>query len=269
MDKELPKSHYKVKPDRVMVKLTKSNLPGEEKSFYRGTLPFRRTLSIEDIADNAVQNRTSYRRETLIEVYRLMTSEIYSAIERGWNVDFGLARTDLVVSGRFNSSYDKFDRECHSLQMRFRPSPRLNQLTDHIPASVETGLSGNGPAVSSVGILYNPSERSKDDPLPYNCWPAGYDMPVFVYGRHLKLAGDAPEVGITLRCIERDETCFILPRRVFINEAGVLGFQVPIQLTAGEWEVTIVTQHTPSYHLYKTPRVAVYSLTVVECTLPG
>lgn len=269
MDKELPKSDLKLEPSRVIVKLTKSNLPGDENSFYRGTLPFRRTLNIEDIAVQTVENRTSYRRETLIEIYRIMTEEIYNAIEKGWNVDFGLARTDLVVSGRFDSAYDKFDRKRHALQMRFRPSPRLNQLANRIPARVETGLFGNGPTVSSVGILYDSSTRSKDDPLPYNSWPAGYDMPVFVYGHHLKLAGDAPEVGITLHCVESGEKCFIPSRRVFINEAGVLGFQCPLPLTPGEWEIAVTTQHTPSYHLYKTPRIAVHSLTVVECPLPG
>jgi DNA-binding domain/Domain of unknown function (DUF4469) with IG-like fold len=269
MDKKLSESELMLEPARVMVKLTKSNLPGDENSFYRGTLPLRYTLNIEDIAERTVKSRTSYRRETLIEVYRMMTEEIYSAIEKGWNVDFGLARTDLVVSGRFDSPYDKFDRKRHALQMRFRPSPRLNQLANRIPARVETGLFGNGPAVTSVGILYDPSTRSKDDPLPYNCWPTGYDMPVFVYGRHLKLAGDTPEVGITLRCMESGEDCFIASRRAFINEAGVLGFQCPLSLTPGEWEITIVTQHTPSYHLYKTPRMAVHALTVVDCPLPG
>ena len=84
MDKALPDSEMrkKVKPHRVMINLTQGQpLPGM-KPFYRGTIPFRRTLSLNDIASQIVEQRTEYRKETLVTTYRLMNDAIYEAFEQ-------------------------------------------------------------------------------------------------------------------------------------------------------------------------------------------
>ena len=83
MDKALPDSEMrkKVKPHRVMINLTQGQpLPGM-KPFYRGSIPFRRTLSLDDIAGQIVGQRTEYRKETLVTTYRLMNDAIYEAFE--------------------------------------------------------------------------------------------------------------------------------------------------------------------------------------------
>ncbi|WP_390573690.1 DNA-binding domain-containing protein [Parabacteroides goldsteinii] len=98
MDKELPKSKMTVKPGKLFVKLSKSQLP-EQKPFYKGTLPNHPTLTIEDIAARAVKARSSYRHGTFVEVFRTMIEEMYGAIHDGFNVDFGLGRTELTVTG--------------------------------------------------------------------------------------------------------------------------------------------------------------------------
>ena len=59
MDKELPKSRMTVKPGKLFVNLTKSQLPGQA-PFYKGTLPLHHTLDIDDIAERAVEHRSSY-----------------------------------------------------------------------------------------------------------------------------------------------------------------------------------------------------------------
>ena len=81
MDKALPDSEMrkKVKPHRVMINLTQGQpLPGM-KPFYRGSIPFRRTLSLDDIAESIFKQRTEYRKETLVTTYRLMNDAIYEA----------------------------------------------------------------------------------------------------------------------------------------------------------------------------------------------
>lgn len=268
MDKELPKSDLDVKPGKVFIRLTKSQLPGSE-PFYRGTLPFRRTLTIEDIADRAREHRTTYSRETLIAVYDTMKEEIYRAIKDGFNVDFGLARTELVARGRFTSESDKFDKKRHSLQARFRASPRLNQLADSIPAATETGFFANAPGINEISISNQPHSSQSDPTLPFNSLPSGYTLPLFLHGRRLKLMGDHPSVGITLRALDTGQEYFIPPRMVFINDSNMLAFMPPLALTPGEWEVEVSTQYNPSYRLYKEPRYDCISLTVLDTTASG
>lgn len=82
MDKELPQSKMTVKPGKLFVNLTKSQLPGQE-PFYKGTLPFHPSLTLDDIAERAVKNRSSYSHGTLIASFRTMVEEIYGAIEDG------------------------------------------------------------------------------------------------------------------------------------------------------------------------------------------
>ena len=104
MDKELPKSKMTVKPGKLFVKLSKSQLPGQE-PFFRGTLPNHPSLTLDDIAERAVRNRSSYSHGTLIASFNTMLEEIYGAIEDGFNVDFGLGRTELTVGGRFKTEF--------------------------------------------------------------------------------------------------------------------------------------------------------------------
>lgn len=266
MDKELPKSKLYLKPGKELIRLTKSQLPGS-KPFYRGTLSFRRTLTVEDIADRARERRSTYSRETLIAAYDTMKEEIYDAIKNGFNVDFGLARTEIVVCGRFATEADKFDKKQHSLQARFRPSPRLNQLVGSIPAETAMGFFPNAPGINEISTSNEHYPKRDDASLPFNTLPAGYAFPLFLHGRRLKLMGDHPSVGITLRCLDTGQESFIPPQMVFINSSTMLSFMPPA-LTPGEWEVKVATQYNPSYRLYKEPRYDCIPLTVLDTTAP-
>ena len=157
MDKELPKSKMTVKPGKLFVKLSKSQLPGQ-KPFYKGTLPNHPTLTIEDIAARAVKARSSYRHGTFVEVFRTMIEEMYGAIHDGFNVDFRLGRTELTVTGRFNAPTDKFDRAKHAIRANFRPSPRLNQLIDSFPAEV-SNFNANAPLPNELSIYNERHEK--------------------------------------------------------------------------------------------------------------
>lgn len=265
MDKELPKSQMTVRPGKLLVKLSKSQLPGQE-PFYRGTLPFRQTLELDDIANRAVENRSSYSHGTLIACFTTMINEIYGAIEDGFNVDFGLARTELVVTGRFKTPLEKFDRERHAIRANLRPSPRLNQLADWFPVEVSS-FNPNAPLPNEVSIHNDHYQRQEG--REFCVIPAGYSLPLFIHGRRLKLMGNHPDVGLVIRQEEGEKRYFITPDFVFINESTRLAFMLPETLAPGRWMVEVHTQYNPSYRLYKKPRVGIVSLTVLDTTASG
>lgn len=263
MDKELPKSEMTVRPGKLFVNLTPSQLPGQE-PFYKGTLPYHPTLEIEDIARRAVERRSSYSAGTLVAAFRTMMDEVYGALEHGFNVDFGLGRTEMTVGGRFKSPFDKFDRKRHAIRIKLRPSPRLNQLADWFPVEV-SNYYANAPLPNEVSI-HNDAYRGQEG-REFCVIPPGYRLPLFIHGRRLKIMGDDPTVGLVIRQEEGEKQYFIEPHMVFINMSTQLAFLPPEALTPGRWVVEVHSQYSPNYILYKTPRVGCVSLTVMDSTL--
>lgn len=261
MDKELPESQLsKVTPRRVLLRVSKSYLPGIKT--YKATVVVRSTLNEEDLANRLVKSGCSFRKDTLLTSFRMMVSEIYKATEDGYNVDFGLGRTELTTNGTFESEYEKFDPKKHTLTPKLRPSPRLHQVTSRIPAE-NIGLSTNvnRPHPQYISLAIEP--RSFDDKEPYNTIPAGDHPHVSIYGTRMKLMGDQPEVGLTIRSLETGEEYFLTAKDLIINSSVRLCFTPVIPFTAGEWEAIICTQFNPSYRLYKKPRLAEMTFTVL------
>lgn len=151
---------------------------------------------------------------------------------------------------------------------RFRASSRQNQLVSSIPTATETGFFANAPGINEISTSNQPHSSQSDPTFPFNSLPSGYTLPLFLHGRRLKLMGDHPSVGITLRRLDTRQEYFIPPQMVFINDSNMLAFMPSIALTPGEWEVELSTQYTPTYHLYKEPRTDCLSLTMLDATLP-
>ena len=166
MDKELPKSELPKPFRKLSLRVSKSHLPGN--ASYKGSVVWQRTLSIDDIAARVVDKRSEYRKETLITTFNLLKREIYDAIEEGYNVDFGFGRTELTVNGPFESLYEKFDPNRHTLAPRLRPAPELKQRVANLRAVNETyQLDYNSqPRPAYVSLRIQP--RTPDRAEPYN-----------------------------------------------------------------------------------------------------
>lgn len=254
MDKELPETFFSVSSHKTFIRVSESNLPGT--GTLKGNVVNRHTIRVEDLADRLKKDGCPYRKETLISAYRLMVQEIYKATGEGFNVDFDLGRTELTVNGSFTSTADPFDSARHTLIPRLRPSPRLRQVAAHIPAE-NTGpdLFENAPRPNEITVDKQPY-RHKKTAAPFNELPAGEAVFVSVFGQRLRLMGDLPDVGITLRCLETGEEYPVDMRDLVINSRTRLCFIPRIPFTPGEWEVVIGTQYNPSYRLYKQVRTA-------------
>ena len=74
-----------------------------------------------------------------------------------------------------------------------------------------------------------------------------------ISGRLLKVAGEDPKVGITIRNEEAGET--LLPADMLtVNNPSQLVILVPADLAPGEYTLTVTTQYTGSGTPLKTPR---------------
>lgn len=259
MDKELPESAYGLVLSKVLIRISETDLDGE--TTLRGSVFHTPTIGVEELAQRLKDEGCSYRLETLVAVYRLMTNEVYKAVGEGYNVDFGLGRTEMTVNGKFMSVNDRFDASRHSIVPRLRPSARLRQLAAHLPGECCPGLFANAPRPNEVSLAREPYRRRESD-APFNELPAGRHAFVSVFGQRLRLMGDLPGVGITVRCLETGQEYHIAPEDIAVNSRARLCFMPRFDFTPGEWELVIGSQYNPSYRLYKEVREGTLVFTV-------
>lgn len=261
MDKELPKSELPGMIANVLIGTNQSFLPGI--NAQKACVMFRDTIDLDELADRVKTTGTPYSKESLTGCFRTMINEIYKATEAGFNVDFGLARTELTVNGTFDNAHAKFDPEYHTLVPCLRPSPRLKQCAKHLPVEnlgpIKDLKVPRPDYISRLIRPYNPQTDDKMDKLA-----PGLPPHVSIYGVSLKLMGDLPGVGITISCLETGESYFINPNDLIVNSRSRLCFTPKIPFTPGEWEAVVATQFTPTYHLYKQLRRGTLTFTVED-----
>ena len=261
MDKELPKSELHNMIANVHIGTNESFLPGI--NVQKASVMFRDTIDLDELADRAKKDGTPYSKESLTGCFRTMINEIYKATEAGFNVDFGLARTELTVNGTFDNAHAKFDPECHTLVPCLRPSPRLKQCVKRLPVEnlgpIKDFKVPRPDYISRLIRPYNPQTDGKIDKLA-----PGQPPHVSIYGYNLKLMGDLLGVRITISCLETGESYSVSPDELIVNSRSRLCFTPKIPFTPGEWEALIATQFTPTYHLYKQLRYGTLAFTVAD-----
>ena len=78
------------------------------------------------------------------------------------------------------------------------------------------------PRPTYVSLRIQP--RTSDSDEPYNQLPAGEHPFISIYGDRLKLAGDSPEVGLTLRSVETGDEHFYPAADMLVNSGQRLCF---------------------------------------------
>ena len=256
MDKKIPEKALEgLAP--VPIHISQQTTPAGE-TYYKATVRHRDTIGIEKIINRIVAKRTELRASTLLNAYQMVCDEIYSALEDGFNVDFGLGRTDLSVGGTFVNTGDDFDPDRHTFSFHLRPSPRLMQLAEHLK-----GDNFNGPQRAPRPATIRPAmpeqwpvDKKLGKALPYGC-------PSFeVEGDQLKVMGDHPDTGLTLRRLDDNSVLPASDFFLYINHPTRLVIVLRTPLERGEWELIISTQYTPTYHFYREPRSGKLRFTV-------
>lgn len=260
MDKELPESQLPSWLSKAYVRVTPSYLPGYKGC--RGSIMHRSTIGIPEIVERIAAQGGTFSKETLATSFEVIKNEIYRAVEDGFNVDFGLGRTDINVNGSFEHENEPYDRRKHTLIANLLPSPQLKQRVGRIPfENITGGTFANAPTPHYVSLRIEP--RTPDSTEPYNQLPAGRHPFISIYGRRLTLMGDLPEVGVRLRCVATGEEYFFPPNEMSVNSLNRLCFLTGFDFTPGEWEATIASQFNTTYRPYKKARYGYLTFTVV------
>ena len=206
------------------------------------------TADLDRLVDEIKEINSGLEQEIVRMVLALCNRAIVKLILSGYRLNTGLFILELVCKG---VTYDKaWHPGVNSLQIRLRLTKELrealNNTTINIVGEGTSAMSVTG-AESALGVGY----RVK----------AGRAFTL--YGKNIKVVGNALSVGITLTNSENVVTK-IEADLIVQNSPKKLIFIIPEGMADGEYELKIVTQYSSSSRLLKKPRAVVQSLTVCE-----
>lgn len=171
-------------PDsRILITLHSLPFEGQERKYY-GRINNAGTLSTRRIARRIADGRTDLRPETIEHVMNLALQEIADALACGRCVDLGIGSLRPTLSGTFDSPYQSFDPERHSIGLTFVPSDKMNRQLRQ--ADITTS-----PATDATYItdIYDALTQTTNQTISAS-------NPVRISGLRLRIVGSDPQVGL-------------------------------------------------------------------------
>lgn len=199
-------------------------------------------VGLEQVYKEMREEDTGLRQETLIHVVSLYERIIARFLMNGYNVNTGLFYavprfTGLIEGGRW-------DPEKNSIYVSFTQDKVLREEI----AKTQVIIQGE-----KNDVIYILETEDKKTKLKDGSMTPGRNF--VVRGSHIKVIGDDASVGISIRNKENDTVTKLTEEMFATNNPSELIFLIPTELTAGEYELTIITQYTKNSGLFlKTPR---------------
>lgn len=198
------------------------------------------SLTMEDIIEEMKREDTGLRTETLEHALKLFNRVTADLLLSGFAVNTGLFHAVPQFRGTIVNG--AWDPERNSIYVSFTQDKDLRE------AIAETSVDILGDKASGMYIsgVKDAATQATDGTMT-----PGRNFTIS--GRLLKVAGENPKVGITIRSEEAGET--LLPADMLtVNNPSQLVILVPADLAPGEYTLTVTTQYTGSGTPLKTPR---------------
>ena len=209
------------------------------------------SLKIDDLIKIAVSRRSDINAATMKAVYDILKEVALEELCGGKQVEFGLTHNGLIVNGVFIGDHASWGTE-HSL---FLSATAIAEVREAIK-SIEVMVNG----MASSGMYINTLTDVASGEVNNRITPGGI---VNLAGVKIKIAGEAPEVGIHLTEIATATVTDIPLTSIGTNDPSKISFVVPAGLPAGDYKLSLTTQYTANI-LLKEPRTYVFDY-VLSC----
>lgn len=237
MDEPIPEETLPKPMTRVYIRVSKGT------KNIRGKVIRRPTLTLEELANRIADKGSKYSQDTLLDVFRIMTDEVYQGIADGFNVDFGLGKTELSIGGEFATVDATVDKKRNFIKGHLLSSPRLKQYSSNLPMkNVTQNMEEIKPELIEISLNVNPTPSETLATANLNVLPAGKQLHVSIFGKHLKVSGKLPGCGITIRNLDKKKEYFISKDDLVVNTDTRLCIMPEFVFTPGKWEAVVSAQ---------------------------
>jgi hypothetical protein len=235
---------------RIRVKLYPNYLPQTEGAYIART-DNEAMLTIEEVCA-ALKNRGGFtgNYDDLVEHVNQYLDEVAYQICDGYAVNTGYFSIHPNVGGTFDKPTEGHDAKKHPITFRFLTRASLRALVEHIVVDIE--------GLADVQGYIDEFLDVKTGAVNETLTPDGQFV---ISGHKIKIAGDAPEVGVYF---EADDGVQIkMMDALAVNSASSLVGVAPI-LASRTWKVVVKTQYTVGGTLLKAPRDIVSRFTLTS-----
>lgn len=198
------------------------------------------SLVLDDVLEEMQKQDTGLRPETMRHAVTLYHRVVMDLILNGYSVNTGLFRAVPQLTGVIEGGV--WNKEKNSIYVSFTQDKALREAIAQTIVEI-LGEKSN--------IMYILETEDKKTGLKDGSATAGRNF--FVRGAMLKVAGDDETVGVTLTNAAKAVTK-LTDDLITINNPSSLTLLLPVELTEGEYTLTITTQYSSSGTLLKTPR---------------
>jgi hypothetical protein len=163
---------------------------------------------------------------------------------RAQRVEFGLGVFYLESTGSFIGDAAKWDASKNHLIVKALPSMEIREGVKSVDVEV-MGMARVPNMISSVIDVFTGQENV--------CLTRG--GMAHINGSKIKIAGSSPDVGLKL-VQQPDGNILDIPvTSIGVNDPSRISFVVPVDLSPGEYALTVVTQYSGGGKELKSPRI--------------
>jgi hypothetical protein len=211
------------------------------------------TRKIDDLIGIAVTRRSDINAVTMKASYEILKEVALEEVCNSKHVEFGLTYNSLGANGVFIGDHPSWDSKVNSLSLVAVATAEARNAIKNIEVEV-LGMAQSGLFINSLTDVASGKVNER-------LTPGGG---VNLTGVKIRIAGEAPGVGLHLKEINTGAVTEIPATSILINEPSKITFIVPTDLPAGDYKLSLTTQFLPNSALLKEPRTYVFDY-VLAC----
>jgi hypothetical protein len=213
------------------------------------------SINEDTLIERAIAGGFNGNAASMKATYQAVKQEAVKAVVRGEIVSFGLGHATLDVEGAFIGDAPQWNPETNKLVACVVPSKELRETLKKTPVKV-IGLAPEQAVVASVIDVASGKVNEK-------LTPGGM---VNIKGSRIKVEGDSTDIGLFLHNQDTQQVVQVPATAIGLNDPSKIMFVAPIDLGAGNYLLSIVTQFGGnSKRLLNDPRTITFNqLLVVE-----
>lgn len=227
-----------------------NNLTQQEGDYYLRVKTMPRSVDLKAIAREVAARLGGKNEDEIFTILNAAEAVKCDAVSSGFivNTPFCLAQPGAGGNVLKTDLSKAVDRNRVKVYANISMGSDLRKALESCQVEIFTQPAPVGPIVNGASSGQFEADGTTRAPIA-----AGGALNV--EGDKLKLAGDSPEVGVTLTSVSDPDTSYFIPRNaMLINEPKRLMFLLPAEVNEGSWFITVCTQYSTSGRVVKDPR---------------
>jgi hypothetical protein len=210
------------------------------------------SMKIDDLIEIAKSRRSDISPQLMRAVYDILREVALEEVCNLKHVEFGLTHNRIGVNGIFIGDHPSWDSAVNSLSLVSVAAADVREAITGIEVEI-LGMAQSGTFINTLTDVASGEVNSRITP------GGGVNLA----GARIRIAGDAPGIGLYLTEIKTETVTKIPTTSMLANEPSKITFIVPADLPAGDYRLSLVTQFAHSGML-KEPRTYVFDY-VLAC----